>query len=142
MGRSEPRHADYAGKVVSAIGTELNHRVFLHGPVFDAPDQLGQYQLALILGEHQGSPNAVLEAMAAAIPVVANDSGGTRELVVHERTGLLIQGREPRDIAGALRRVLDDTAFARRLAVAGQRHVARHFSMMQMVRAYRKLLVS
>jgi glycosyltransferase involved in cell wall biosynthesis len=142
LGHSEQRHADYAGTVISAIGAELNQRVFLHGAVFDAPDQLGQYRLALVLGEHQGSPNAVLEAMAAAVPVVANDSGGTRELVVHERTGLLIQGRDPRDIACTLKRLLDDIALARRLAVAGQRHVTRQFSMAQMVRAYRKLLVS
>jgi glycosyltransferase involved in cell wall biosynthesis len=142
LGHSEQRHADYARAVVAAIGVELDQRVFLHGPVFDAPERLGRFNIALVLGEHQGSPNAVLEALAAGIPVVANDSGGTRELVIHERTGLLLNGREPRDIASALGRLLADKDFARRLGHAGQRHVSRRFSMLQMARAYRKLLNS
>ena len=140
LGRSEPRHAEYARKVIKTTGDSLNRRVFLHGAVFDAPDRLGQYPIALVLGEHQGSPNAVLEAMAAGVAVVANDSGGTRELVVHERTGLLIASRDPRDIACALSRLLDDPVLLRRLATAGQRHVSQKFSMLQMTQTYHKLL--
>jgi glycosyltransferase involved in cell wall biosynthesis len=142
LGRSEQRHTDYARQVIDAIGAELDRRVFVHGPVFDAPDRLAQFDIALILGEHQGSPNAVLEALAAGVPVVANDSGGTRELVIHERTGLLVMGCEPRDIALALGRLLADPSLSRCLANAGHQHVARRFSMRQMVRAYRKLLKS
>lgn len=140
LGHCEPRHADYAGKFINAIGDDLNRRVFLHGAVFDAPDRLAHYPIALVLGEHQGSPNTVLEAMAAGVAVVANDSGGTRELVMHERTGLLIPDRNPSNIASALRRLLDDPALVQRLAIAGQRHVSKNFSMLQMAKAYRKLL--
>ena len=35
-----------------------------------------EFDVALVLGEHQGCPNACLEALAAGVPVVANDSGG------------------------------------------------------------------
>lgn len=141
LGCAEQRHADYARNVIAAIGSELGRRVFLHGAAFDAPQRLGDYDAALVLGEHQGSPNAVLEAMAAGVPVIANDSGGTRELVIDGRTGLLLHGRDPHDIAHALVRLLHDSRFAARLGAAGRRHVARRFSMLQMVRAYRKLLV-
>ena len=140
LGTSEQRHADYAHRVIDTIGVDLNQRVFLHGAVFDAPERLGSYHIALVLGEHQGSPNAVLEAMAAGLAVVANDSGGTRELILHERTGLLLPRRDPHTIAAALRRLLDNATFARRLADAGQQHVAQRFSMAQMVRAYRKIM--
>src|SRR4029077_2565832 len=88
-------------EVLAAIGTELNRRVFVHGAVFDAPERVGAYSVALILGEHQGSPNAVLEAPAAGVPVVANDSGGTRELVVDGRTGLLLREGQTRVLAAA-----------------------------------------
>ena len=108
--------------------------------MFDAPERLGSYHIALVLGEHQGSPNAVLEAMAAGLAVVANDSGGTRELILHERTGLLLSRRAPHTIAAALRRLLDNATFARRLADAGQQYVAQRFSMAQMVRAYRTIM--
>ena len=73
------------------------------------------------------------------LPVIANDSGGTRELVIDGRTGLLLPGCDPREIAAALARVIGDPAWARCLSEAGRRHVVRRFSMKRMVTAYRNL---
>jgi glycosyltransferase involved in cell wall biosynthesis len=139
LGGAEQRHADYAREVLAAIGGELDARVFLHGAAFDAPERVAGAAAALVLGEHQGCPNAVLEALAAGVPVVANDSGGTRELVMDGRTGLLLASRDPREIAGALERILGDAALARKLSAAGLRHVRAHFSMARMVGSYRAL---
>ena len=140
LGPAEPRHAAYARTLLEAIGPELGRRVFLHGAAADAPERLADFAIALVLGEHQGCPNAVLEALAAGVPVVANDSGGTRELVIHERTGLLLATRHPRAIAGALSRVLAERALAQRLSRAGRKHVEKHFSMQRMSASYQRLL--
>jgi glycosyltransferase involved in cell wall biosynthesis len=140
LGTAEQRHAGYARDLLAAIGAELGVRVFLHGAAFDSPAHLARYSVALVLGEHQGCPNAVLEALAAGVPVVANDSGGTRELVIDGRTGLLLSGRDPREIAAALARVVGDPALAQRLSDAGRRHVVRRYSMKKMAAAYRRLL--
>jgi glycosyltransferase involved in cell wall biosynthesis len=140
LGLAEPRHAEYAREVLAAIGAELDARVFLHGAAFDAPERLAGAAAALVLGEHQGCPNAVLEALAAGVPVVANDSGGTRELVVDGRTGLLLSGRDSCEIASALARIVDDPGLARNLSEAGRRHVRSRFSMARMVESYRALL--
>ena len=139
LGRAEQRHAAYAQNLLNAIGPDLGARVFLHGAVSDTPQRLAGFSVALVLGEHQGCPNAVLEALAAGLPVIANDSGGTRELVIDGRTGLLLPGCDPREIAAALAQVIGDPVWARRLSEAGQRHVARRFSMSRMAAAYRKL---
>ena len=139
LGGAERRHAEYARELLAAIGTGLDARVFLHGAAFDAPARLAGAAAVLVLGEHQGCPNAVLEALAAGVPVVANDSGGTRELVVAGRTGLLLSGRDPREIAAALCRILDDPGLARNLSEAGRRHARSRFSMARMVAAYRAL---
>jgi glycosyltransferase involved in cell wall biosynthesis len=64
--------------------------VFFHGANPDLVRSLGQFDGAVVLGMHQGCPNAVLEALAAGVPVVANDSGGTRELVIDGQTGVLL----------------------------------------------------
>jgi glycosyltransferase involved in cell wall biosynthesis len=140
LGWAEPRHAEYARGLLDQIGNELGARLFLHGAAFDAPARLAEFTAALVLGEHQGCPNAVLEALAAGVPVIANDSGGTRELVIDGRTGLLLAGRDPLEIAGALKRVIGDPRLARRLAVSGRRHVIRRYSMARMAAAYRKVL--
>ena len=70
----------------------------------------------------------LLEAMARARPVVATPVGGVPELVADGQTGLLVPPGEPAALAAALRRVLDDPAFARGLGAAGQAHVRDRFS--------------
>jgi glycosyltransferase involved in cell wall biosynthesis len=142
LGTAEERHQDYAAAVLAAIGDDLDRRVWLHGASFDAPGQLARFDIALVLGHHQGSPNAVLEAMAAGVPVVANDSGGTRELVIHQRTGVLLDGREPAAIAGALMHLMTDPGRAMLYARRARAHVAKRFSMRAMVNAYLKLMTN
>ena len=135
LGTAEPRHRDYALRVVAAAGP----RVTFHGAAFDAPGRLAEYDVLLVLGRHQGCPNAVLEALAAGVPVVANDSGGTRELVVHEKTGLLLEGLDPRTVAVALLRVIRDKALAAKLSARGRAHARKNFSMERMRDRYLRL---
>ena len=75
----------------------------------------------------EGMPNAVLEALACGTPVVATDVGATRELVLHEQTGLLVPPGNPRALAEAVAYLADRPDLARSLAVAGRQHVERHF---------------
>jgi glycosyltransferase involved in cell wall biosynthesis len=91
IGLVEERHAAYADALVErARGLPVRFR----GADF-ALDYLAEpFSAAVVLGTHQGSPNAVLEAMAAGIAVIANDSGGTRELVIDAETGWLV-GEDP-----------------------------------------------
>jgi glycosyltransferase involved in cell wall biosynthesis len=68
----------------------------------------------------EGFPQAPLHAMAAGIPVVATRVGGTPEVVVGEETGVLVPAEDPRALAAAIDRVLEDRSLARRLGVAGR----------------------
>lgn len=77
----------------------------------------------------EGLPYTVLEAMAAAKPVVATDVAGTREAVEHETTGLLVPAGDPEAAAEALLRLVDDPALRRRMGEAGRRRVERHFGV-------------
>lgn len=62
----------------------------------------------------------LVEAMAAGLPVVASDIPGFTEVVRDGVDGLLVPARDPRAVAGALARVLDDPTFAARMAAAGR----------------------
>src|SRR5262249_5288499 len=88
LGGAEPRHADYAGAVRAAAGEDLDRTVFFHGASGDSVERLADFDLFVMLGRDQGSPNALLEAMAAGLPCIANDDGGTGEQIRHEDTGL------------------------------------------------------
>jgi glycosyltransferase involved in cell wall biosynthesis len=139
LGPVESRHRTYAERLLAAVGDHLDASVFVHGAVPDAPERLTDYDVAVVLGESQGCPNAVLEALAAGVPVVANDSGGTRELILDGRTGILLAERDPAAVAAAVTRILLDPALARRMSEAGPAHVARAFSMTTMAAAYQTL---
>jgi glycosyltransferase involved in cell wall biosynthesis len=84
------------------------------------------YALATLLAlpsHSEGSPNVVLEAMSAKVPVIGTAVGGVPELVAHEQTGLIVPPRDTAAMAGAIARLLDDGGLRTRLAHAAQEHV-------------------
>lgn len=138
-GSVEPRHADYAQACLAQASDLMGRHVFLHGATPDAPALLHRHDVALVLGVHQGCPNACLEALAAGVPLVANDSGGTREVVIDGRTGWLVDSVAPADVANAVLAILADRTEAQRRARRGRAHVARRFSIEAMAQQYRRL---
>jgi glycosyltransferase involved in cell wall biosynthesis len=91
-------------------------------------------------GDRDGLPTSVLEAMALGVPVVTTGVNGLGELVVHERTGLVVPERDPIALAAALHRLLVDRSLAGHLASEGRVLVERSFSLEQSVSALRSLL--
>jgi glycosyltransferase involved in cell wall biosynthesis len=142
FGGAEPRHRDYAEAVRHSVGDDIGTTVFFHGAGGDAVDRLADFDAFVVLGEDQGSPNALLEALAVGLPCIANDDGGTGEQIVHERTGLLLPDRAPEALAAAIVRVLTDRSLAARLGAAGRAHALDTFSMADMVARYESLFAS
>ena len=81
----------------------------------------------------EGMPNAVLEAMAEAKPVVATRVGGVPELVEDGKTGILVPPGDTEALARALVDLFQDTRKAQSLGDAGRERVQRHVSMTAMV---------
>jgi glycosyltransferase involved in cell wall biosynthesis len=91
----------------------------------------------------EGLGSGALLAMSAGVPVVASGVGGLPEIVRHGENGLLVDNT-PQAIAAAVRQLLDDSAFARRVADAARRTVMERFTVDRMVRrtmeVYRQVL--
>ena len=68
----------------------------------------------------------LLEAMAAGAPVVASNISGYRDVVAHERNGMLVSPRDPSAIAAAIVNVIDNPELARRLSDAGNQVAQDH----------------
>jgi glycosyltransferase involved in cell wall biosynthesis len=68
-----------------------------------------------------------MEAMAAGAPVVSTRVSGIPELIEDEQEGLLVAPQDPRALADALARLLDDVPLRRRLALAARAKIEREF---------------
>ena len=105
---------------------------------------LDLYVQASAFGE--GVSNSVLEAMSHALPVVATDVGGNREVVVDGFTGVLVPAGDAPALARAILSLLADSAQRERLGNAGRHRVRTVFSPDRMVadteRVYDDLLAS
>ncbi len=113
----------------------LGHRedvaaVLAHSDVFVLPSRI------------EASPNAVLEAMAAGLPVVAGRVGGIPEVVSDGVTGVLVPPDSPDVLAGALFRLFDEPAYADALGRAARRYVEEHYSFDRMVSAFEHLYLA
>jgi glycosyltransferase involved in cell wall biosynthesis len=77
---------------------------------------------------YENQPRAILEGMAAGVPVVASAHSGIPELVEHETNGLLVEPDDARALADALGRLLADPAAAAEMGRAGRRRAEALFS--------------
>lgn len=90
-------------------------------------------------GDRDGLPTSVLEAMAAAVPVVTTTVNGLADAVIGDSTGLLVPQRDPDALAAALQRLLTDDCLAERLGRAGHELIAERFSLPRSTRMLRAL---
>ena len=117
-----------------ALELGLDERVTFLGQRADIADLLSACDVFVLPSLFEGLPLSILEAMAAAKPVVATSVGGNPEVIADGETGLLVPPADPAALAAALRRVLSDAALAARLAAAGHAEVQRGYSVDAMVR--------
>jgi len=122
---------------LKALARELNlEGVEFVGPV--APDAVRrEFEQADVFvlgtrvmpdGDRDGIPNAMLEAMAAGLPVIVSDAGGVSEVIRHRSTGWLLPPNDPAAFADALREAASDHLMRRRIATSAHAEVRRRFS--------------
>ncbi len=107
----DPNSVLMAGRV----SDEMLPRYYASADVFCSPATGGE-SFGIVL----------LEAMATGLPVVASDIDGYRDVITNQENGLLTSPREPRSIADAVLRVIDDAQLSGRLSAAGRRTARRY----------------
>ncbi|HUH97501.1 MAG TPA: glycosyltransferase family 4 protein [Anaerolineales bacterium] len=102
--------------------------------------QYAAANLFLFPSRHEGMPNAVLEAMASSLPVVATRISGSDELVVEGETGRLIPSEDVDALRGALRVLVGDAAQRERMGHAARQRVERSFTWTRVAEQYEAIL--
>ena len=90
---------------------------------------------AVLLSDHEGSPNALIEAAGMGRPLLATAVGGIPEFV-DENVGILVSPHDPAALVAALRRLIEDRALRERLGTAARERVRDRFSMERFVEGH------
>jgi glycosyltransferase involved in cell wall biosynthesis len=118
----------------------LPHMRFL-GHRDDVPAILTASDVFVLPSESEASPNVVLEAMAAALPVVASRVGGIPELVDEGVTGHLVPPGDPDALASALLDLLDHPTKRATFGRTGRARIEQQYSFDRMVAQFENLYV-
>jgi len=122
----------------------LSDRFHFVGGVNNLREYLSTADIFVLPSRSEGFSNAIVEAMAASLPVVATDVGGNTEAVTDGVSGLIVPSEDPAALADAITRLLADPSKAREMGAAGKKLASEKFTtdamMHQITLAYASLL--
>lgn len=101
----------------------LEGRVSLPGETKNVAEELAKAKVFVLSSDFEGMPNALLEAMAVGLPCISTDCpcGGPREMIDHDRNGLIVECGNREELARAIRELLKDEAKRHGLAEGAKR---------------------
>jgi glycosyltransferase involved in cell wall biosynthesis len=117
----------------------IDGRVRFLGHREDVPAILASSDLFVLPSRSEALPNAVLEAMAAGLPVIATRVGGMPEIVDHQRNGVLVAADDARALGFAMLDLIQWPEHAYALGARAREAVARDYSFDRMVAAFEEL---
>lgn len=121
----------------------ITDRIHFLGHRQDVPAIYAHATLGVLCSTAEGLSNAVIEGMAAGLPMVVTSVGGNPELVADGARGYVVPPKRPRELAAAFARVLDEPERARQMGRAARRFVESELTLERMVarhdELYRKL---
>lgn len=115
-----------------------NNIVFL-GTRNDVANILAASDIGVLPSHEEGFSNAILEGMAAGLPMVATQVGGNAEAVRDGETGLVVAGRDIKGLAAAIVKLANDAPLRARLAGAARERVTQQFDFRRFVQNHHKL---
>ena len=128
--------------VARAKSRGVLHALTFLGHCDDVPARLAAGDLFVLPSRSEAFPNAVLEAMATGLPIVASGVGGILELVDDRVTGLLVPPGDAASLADRICRLMNDPALASRLGKAARAEALARYSFDRMVAAFESLYLS
>ena len=112
---------------------------WLPGARSDIPTILAGFSVFALPSHAEGTPVALLEAMASSLPVVATRVGGIPEVITDQINGTLVAVNNDQALADAILRYLDNPELAQQHGAAARRRIEQKYSLNQMIQAYTQL---
>ena len=126
---------DALTRQAEALG--IGDKVVFAGFQRDMAPYFAMARILALPSHSEGSPNVVLEAMAAGLPIAATNVGGVPEIIENRTTGLLTPSGDPAAMAAALHELLTDTELGQRLGESARAEARKNYTL----ESYRHKLV-
>jgi len=127
-------YGNLAGQIERRIETlGLAECFILPGAPKDVGLIYGALDVLLLTSRFEGTPNVLIEAQAAGIPVVAPDVGGTSEALLNGVTGILVGNRQASSLASAVLEILGEPGWRERASTQGPAFVSKKFGHQRMI---------
>ena len=126
-------------RLIAEAGLGERMRILGRFAPSEVPDFLSALDVAVNCSDFEGTPGAVLEAMAASLPLVATRVGGVPGLVEDGMTGILIDRGDADALTEGIRRLLDDPELRRRMGEAGKARQLEHYDVRNLVELLEEL---
>jgi glycosyltransferase involved in cell wall biosynthesis len=134
--------ADYGEQVrLQALATDLGiaDRVTFLGGRSDVPEILSAMDGYVGASHTEGFSNAILEAMAAGLPIVTTNVGGNAEALQHGKLGMLVEPHDPAGLGNAMLAIMDDAGMRKVYAAAAKETARATYGIGRMVDAHVRL---
>jgi len=117
----------------------IDHQVVFTGALSDIRDMMAAMDIFVIPSLLEGFPMVTLEAMAMEKTIVATAIDGIREQITDGLEGLLVPPKDPSSLAKAIKRLVDEPAYARSLGRNARGKAIRYFSVQKMIQETMKV---
>jgi L-malate glycosyltransferase len=117
----------------------LERAAFFLGGRKDVPAILARGTFGVLCSKQEGLSNAVMEGMAASLPMLVTDAGGNAELVRDGERGWVVPPERPDALARAMTRILEDPARAKRMGATARRFVEEELTLERMIAEHDRL---
>ena len=112
---------------------QLEDRILLAGRIDDAKELLPAFDIYVCSSVKEGLSYTIIEAMQAGLPIVATCVGGNPELIKNEKTGLLVEAKNPKILAEAILKLINNKALAQRLGQEANKKAREEFMLSKMI---------
>jgi len=114
-------------------------RVQFVGNVKDTAKYLQASDVFVLASDKENQSNALIEAMACGLPVIATAVGGNKEIIQHDVNGILVPNSSAHDLSQAIERILSNDKMSARLGISARKSVIERYSIDFVVEQYLSL---
>ena len=105
-----------------------------------APEKiLKSAKIGILLSDHEGSSNAIVEYMNCSLPIISTDSGNIREILDNKINGYIVKQRDYEGIANLIKKMLLEKKKSKMMGKNNKKKVNRLFNYKEMINRYKEI---